>query len=216
MRTVPRSRAFVQFRARRERPLFLGARHAALLTGSVLDVGCDEAVLRGLCGARRYVGVDRSAQADLRLDLARVKRLPFEDQSFDTVVCWDVLEHLEHPQALFAELARVAHRDVLVSLPNPWNAARKQLRRGRGTIEHYGLPLELPPDRHRWFFSLAEAEDFLGALAARHALQIVELLVLEKPRPRLVRAWRRLLHPARSHYDNLYAHTLSAHLRRTP
>ncbi|MSR61439.1 MAG: class I SAM-dependent methyltransferase [Planctomycetes bacterium] len=208
------STSYVRFAQRSDRPRFLGELYAPLLTGRVLDVGCDEALLRARCAPQSYVGLDRTPQADVQHDLAREARLPFEARSFDTVVCWDVLEHLERPDALFAELVRVARTHLLLSLPNTWNAARKQLRRGCGAIEHYGLPLDPPADRHRWFFSLSEARAYLEGQAARHALEVVELRVLEKPRPLLVRAARRLLHPDLDRYRNLYAHTLAAHFRK--
>jgi SAM-dependent methyltransferase len=204
----------VRFARRSDRPHYLARRYAALLVGRVLDVGCDEAVLRAYCRSGSYVGLDKTGAADVHQDLARDGRLPFAEQSFDTVVCWDVLEHLDEPHALFDELARVTRAHLLVSLPNTWNAARKQLRRGHGAIEHYGLPAEPPADRHRWFFNLSEAEAFLRSRAARAGFEVRELCALEKPRPWFVRAARRLLAPRPERYRDLYAHTLAAHLRR--
>lgn len=208
LRTLP-----ARFERRSDRPRFLAELFARELEGSVLDVGCDEAVLRGVCRGG-YVGLDRGPQADVRQDLVREPRLPFADRSFDTVVCFDVLEHLDDPHGMFAELSRVARRHLLVSLPNPWNAARKQLRRGRGAIEHYGLPGEPPADRHRWFFNFSEASAFLTAMATRHGWRLAAHFSLEKPRPAVVRALRRLLHPRPERYRDLYAHTLAVHLRR--
>jgi SAM-dependent methyltransferase len=199
------ARSWVSFRDPRvDRPRFLARTYAALLGGRVLDVGCDRCALRDLLRAREYVGLDRTPEADVRQDLAREPRLPFPDRSFDAVVCADVLEHLEGLHALFGELVRVTRTDLLVTLPNCWN----------GAIAHYGLPLEPPPDRHRWFFSLAEAEAFLRGQARRHALELAELRALEKDRPWLVRLARRIRHPRPERYLNLYAHTLIAHLRR--
>lgn len=206
--------AHARFARRSDRPHFLARLHAPLLMGRVLDVGCDEAVLRAYCAPGSYTGLDRTPAADVCQDLVREPRLPFAPHSFDTVVCWDVLEHVDEPHALFTELARVARTHLLVSLPNPWNAARKQLGRGHGAIQHYGLPPEAPLDRHRWFFNLSEAEEFLRAQAGRNGLELATRTVLLKPRPWLVRAARRLLHPDPVHYQNLYAHTLCAHLRR--
>jgi hypothetical protein len=103
---------------------------------------------------------------------------------------------------------RVAQRHVLISLPNCWTAARQRVTRGKGKIGHYGLPPMRPADRHKWFFGLTEARDFAVAMARQHGLRIVELRVSEKPRPALVRWLRRLRHPQRERYLNLYAHTL--------
>lgn len=206
--------SFVRFEERVDRPRFLAERYAPVLAGRVLDVGCDRAVLRQSCARGQYVGMDLSAEADLRQDLMANPRLPFPDRSFDGVICSDVLEHLEELHLVFDELVRVTRAHLLVTLPNNWNSARQRLRRGRGAIAHYGLPLEKPVDRHRWFFSFSEAEEFFRGQAARHGLEIVELRALEKPRPVLVRAARALLHPDRRRYRNLYAHTLACHYRR--
>jgi SAM-dependent methyltransferase len=206
--------SFVRFEARQDRPRFLAGRFPAVFAGRVLDVGCDRAVLREFCPPGTYTGIDLSDEADVRQDLMADGRLPFADRSFDGVVCSDVLEHLENLHQVFEELVRVAKAHLLVTLPNNWNSARQRLRRGTGSIAHYGLPLEKPVDRHRWFFSFSEAEHFLRGQAERHALELVELRALEKPRPLVVRTARRLLHPDAERYRNLYAHTLAAHFRR--
>ncbi len=207
-------RLFVAFETRQDRPRFLSRLLAPYLQGRVLDVGCDRAVLREFVGAERYTGIDRSAEADIHQDLQRSAVLPFEDRSWDTVVCTDVLEHLDNLHAIFDELVRVARNHVLITLPNNWNSARLQLRRGRGAIAHYGLPLDPPVDRHRWFFGLHEAEAFLRGQAQRKGLEIAELIALEKPRLALVRWLRRLRYPSERRYLNLYAHTLVCVYRR--
>lgn len=214
MSAPPFRRGEARFVARGDRPRFLARLFAPLLRGRVLDVGCDQAVLRAELGSCTYVGLDRTEAADVRQDLAREPRLPFTDASFDVVLCFDVLEHLDDPHGMFAELARVTREHLLVSLPNTWNAARKQLARGRGAIEHYGLPPEPPSDRHRWFFNLSEADAFLAAQGERHGLVRAARWVLEKPRPRAVRWARRLLQPDPVRYRDLYAHTLAVHFAR--
>ncbi|MCB9832871.1 MAG: class I SAM-dependent methyltransferase [Planctomycetes bacterium] len=203
----------VAFASRQDRPRWLSGRFADLLEGSVLDVGCDAAVLRDHVTRGHYVGVDRSSAADVKHDLQSGGALPFADRSFDTVICTDVLEHLDNLHAIFAELVRVSARHVLVSLPNNWNAARLPLRRGRGSFKHYGLPLDPPEDRHRWFFSLIEAREFLEGQAERQGLVIRELIALEKPRRRALVLLRRLLHPG-PRYLNLFSHTLVCHYER--
>lgn len=42
----------------------------------------------------------------------------FPDDSFDTVVCSDVLEHLNDPEASLAEMKRLARKHVVISVPN--------------------------------------------------------------------------------------------------
>ena len=198
----------IKFETRQDRPRFLSTIYAPYLQGRVLDVGCDRAVLREFVGDERYTGIDRSAEADIHQDLMADGTLPFDDSSWDTVVCTDVLEHLENLHAIFAELVRVAKSHLLVTLPNNWNSARQRILRGKGAIAHYGLPLDPPPDRHRWFFGLSEAQAFYEGQAERHNLEILDLMALEKPRPSLVRGLRRLRHPDPERYRNLFAHTL--------
>ena len=206
--------AHVKFETRQDRPRFLSTLFGRYLEGRVLDVGCDKAVLREFIGPDRYTGIDLSPEADIQQNLQENGKLPFADRSWDTVVCTDVLEHLENLHAIFDELVRVADRYLLITLPNNWNSARQRLRRGKGSIAHYGLPLEPPVDRHRWFFSLEEAEEFFRGQASRTGLEIVELLALEKPRHAAVRGLRRLATPSVRRYRNLYAHTLVCVYRR--
>ena len=201
-------REFVRFATRQDRPRWLRDRFGEALDGTLLDVGCDEAVLRDYIGAERYTGVDRSEAADVHHDLQAGGPLPFDDRSFDVVVCTDVLEHLDNLHAVFEEIVRVARHRVVISLPNNWNAARMRLQRGHGSFAHYGLPLDPPADRHRWFFNLQEACEFLDARAARHGLRTVDRVVCEKPRLALVRALRRVRYPSLQRYLNLYSHTV--------
>lgn len=52
--------------------------------------------------------------------VAALPELPFADRSFDTVLCYEVLEHLpfERFGPCLAEIARVARANVAVSLPD--------------------------------------------------------------------------------------------------
>jgi SAM-dependent methyltransferase len=44
-------------------------------------------------------------------------RLPFADDTFDMIVCVEVLEHVTDPAAALSELARVCRRHLLLSVP---------------------------------------------------------------------------------------------------
>jgi SAM-dependent methyltransferase len=141
--------------------------------GSVLDVGCRAGAFeRVLPPSRvRYVGLDLVPPADVvgRLDAG----LPFHNASSDTVVALDVLEHTDDIHRSFAELCRVARTHVLVVLPNLYDIGyRFKFLLGRRPSAKYGLPLEPPPDRHRWLFSFREAKRFTHALGQRHGFTI--------------------------------------------
>lgn len=55
-------------------------------------------------------------------------RLPFDDHTFDLLVCVEVLEHVLDPRAALAELARVGSRHLLLSVP------REPLFRGSNLV----------------------------------------------------------------------------------
>ena len=204
----------VHFHQRADRSRYIADRFGDALQPSLLDVGCDRALLRDLLPLESYTGVDMGGTPDLQLNLEKVERLPFDDRSFDAVVCSDVLEHLDNLHHVFSELVRVARRSLLVSLPNNWCNARRPIERGKGHMAHYGLPDTPPVDRHKWFFGFTEAREFLEAQTRHHPLTIEQMVANEKPRPAPVRGIRRLRWPG-ERYLNRYAHTLWVLYRKT-
>jgi len=51
-----------------------------------------------------------------------VNRLPFKDRAFDSVLCSHTMEHVEDPDAFFAELRRIGRRITIV-LPPLWDVS---------------------------------------------------------------------------------------------
>jgi 2-polyprenyl-3-methyl-5-hydroxy-6-metoxy-1,4-benzoquinol methylase len=102
----------------------------------VLDAGCGEGygarLLMQLGGARRCVGVDvdertvaaaRDRYADvegLEFEAGDVTSLPFADDSFDVVTCFETIEHVAAQRDAVRELARVLRPGgaLLISSPN--------------------------------------------------------------------------------------------------
>ena len=104
--------------------------------------------------------IDMAGDCDLKLDLDRVDELPFADGEFEMACAMDVLEHLENFHRINEELFRVSSKCVLISLPNSASEFLQIFldRRESGPpsergffSKYYGLPLESPPDRHRWW-----------------------------------------------------------------
>jgi 2-polyprenyl-3-methyl-5-hydroxy-6-metoxy-1,4-benzoquinol methylase len=106
---------------------------------SVLDVGCGEGVLTyrwaEQLGEKPIVGID-FADPKLAAEWSTRRRenlefrtfaggaLPFRDRSFDLAAAIEVLEHVPDPERTVADLARVAARYLLVSVPREplWRA----------------------------------------------------------------------------------------------
>jgi len=147
------------FQGREDKLAVAGDILSKYLCGSVLDVGCDQMHLAKMVRGR-YVGIDVNGTPDLIVNVEH--GLPFQDKSFDTVVAFDVLEHLDDIHAAFDELCRVARRYVILGLPNMYEwRFRIMFLLGRRLSGKYGLPAEAPQDRHRWLFSLCEARTFV-------------------------------------------------------
>jgi len=100
---------------------------------SVLDVGCGEGVLTyewaEKLGDRRIVGIDLDdpklsaewearRRPNLEYRVEEATSLSFGDGEFDTAAAIEVLEHVPDPEATLAEMARVADRWLLVSVPH--------------------------------------------------------------------------------------------------
>jgi SAM-dependent methyltransferase len=99
---------------------------------SILDVGCGEGVLTLQWAERlddkRIVGIDlddpklldeweRRSRENLEFRVEEATSLSFADDEFDMVSAIEVLEHVPEPEATVAEMARVARKWVLVSVP---------------------------------------------------------------------------------------------------
>jgi ubiquinone/menaquinone biosynthesis C-methylase UbiE len=101
---------------------------------TVLDAGCGTAYGARLLaegGAREVVGVDIAksvldavapAMPDtVRLEAGDLHKLAHPDDSFDLIVCFEVIEHFEDPLVVLDELTRVLAPEglLLISSPNP-------------------------------------------------------------------------------------------------
>ena len=99
---------------------------------SLLDAGCGEGFVVDYLSRRnpdlKLTGIDVSEEAieyakthfgeRARFRPGSVYKLPFSDKSFDTVLCSEVLEHLDDPNRAVAELKRVARKYVVITVPH--------------------------------------------------------------------------------------------------
>lgn len=105
---------------------------------TILDIGCGfgwfevSAIKRGV---KKVVGIEhtkedlatakkgiKSKKIDFRI--ASAVKLPFEDKSFDTVVCFEVIEHIPEntENQMLAEINRVLKKNGVLYLSTPFNA----------------------------------------------------------------------------------------------
>jgi len=130
-----------------------------LVDGKVLDVGTRTNTLSELL-ERQCCLVDKNNPNLPEFDWEK-ENLPFKDKSFDTVVCMDVMEHIDRFHGSFADIMRTSKKYVIISLPNCWRKALNEFIKGRGRQASYGLPPEKTFDRHKWFFNPEDVENFI-------------------------------------------------------
>lgn len=154
------------YNGREEKAAYVYNKYKSIFNVSVLDVGADAQYLKPMITSTggKYHGIGYGDNIDQVANLDGYP-LPFEDRSFETVICLDVLEHLDNLHQMFYQCCRVANKYVVISLPNCWSLLFKMLlddkQYPRPWIKWWGLPLDAPQDRHRWFYSEAEAFQFL-------------------------------------------------------
>lgn len=160
--------------------------------GKTLDAGCGEGVLVEKYAGQGWdiTGVDKN-YASRHVQEGSITALPFPDDSFDTVLCLDVLEHLYYndQETALRELRRVLKPDgvAIFSCPNlaHFTARLKFLFRGKllrtASIGHH------PGDR-----PILEYLELLH----RHGFKVVEKQGIFPTVPPI---WRMVMrHPSKS------------------
>jgi ubiquinone/menaquinone biosynthesis C-methylase UbiE len=128
---------------------------------TLLDVGCGEGVLTHQWAHKpqieRIVGIDLDdpqlheawngrQHPNLEYRVMKAENLPFEDGEFEAATAIEVLEHVPDPEHTVSEMARVASKHLLVSVPREplWrglNMARgaylKDLGNTPGHVNHW-------------------------------------------------------------------------------
>ncbi|MGB8452468.1 MAG: class I SAM-dependent methyltransferase [Anaerocolumna sp.] len=127
--------------------------------GNVLEVGCGEGYVSDFIYRKNVVSIQAFDISENVISEAQ-KQFPYiqfkvgsiysgggyNSNSFDLVICSEVLEHLEEPQKALIEILKVAKKYVIVSVPNEpvWrllNICRgkylNQLGNTPGHIQHW-------------------------------------------------------------------------------
>jgi SAM-dependent methyltransferase len=97
------------------------------LSGHLLDLGCGSKPYQVLFDVDAYVGLDIDTVAARNLnradDFYDGKVFPYPDQSFDCILCNQVLEHVFNPELFLLEINRVLKPKglLLLTVPFVWD-----------------------------------------------------------------------------------------------
>ena len=158
-------------------------RHKAALSlvdyGNVLDLGSGDGLMlsllkdKGIEGRGLDISDQGVAKANSKGLITEVfdfgsKPLPFADNSFDSVLMLDILEHLYDPLTVLREAARVSKKSVVVGVPN-FSSLPARIQVFFGKVPENNQPKK----GHVYWFN----KKVLVGLAARSGLRIEKLQV---------------------------------------
>tara|TARA_B100000900_G_scaffold411406_1_gene431034 strand:- start:230 stop:919 length:690 start_codon:yes stop_codon:yes gene_type:complete len=127
--------------------------------------------------------VDMHGDNDITINLDEKKILPFQNNQFTYCLLNDVLEHLENFHLILNESFRVTKKILVISLPIPSNnflhiiknkKYEDPLKNENGFYDKfYGLPHDIPEDRHRWWFTYDDVISFFENFESKNNCEIL-------------------------------------------
>lgn len=119
-----------------------------LQPGSILDVGAGEGftleALRLQKIAKKIEGIEYTDEAialgkklhpQVTIKKGNIYELPYKTNSFDIVLCTEVMEHLEDPEKALKELKRVSNKYLILSVPNEPLFTIQRIIRGKNIMK---------------------------------------------------------------------------------
>lgn len=107
--------------------LFEGIKNnSKYINGKLLDFGCGNKPYESLFNVTEYVGLDIGESGFPDEKSAEVfydgQTIPFGDNTFDSILASEVIEHVFNPDQVFLELNRVLKKDgkILITVPFAW------------------------------------------------------------------------------------------------
>jgi 2-polyprenyl-3-methyl-5-hydroxy-6-metoxy-1,4-benzoquinol methylase len=107
----------------------------SLPKGKLIDIGAGESPWKyWLKKEHEYTGIDIRYSNEFGMSkrgsdilLYDGKIMPLEDNSFDSAICIEVLEHAEDPELLLMEISRILKSNSKLLLSVPWSARRHHI-----------------------------------------------------------------------------------------
>jgi SAM-dependent methyltransferase len=159
----------------------------------ILDFGC---ATGGYCLALAELGftctgvdvnaayVERARERGVDVHLTEAGGLlPFAESAFDTVLLFEVLEHVENYEHVLREARRVARKNVLITVPN---CARLEQLQAAGVVFDHTLDQD-----HVNFFTPELLSSALGAVFPSHRIEEREFVDRALFRELLPRAFKK-------------------------
>lgn len=119
-----------------------------LKPGSILDVGAGEGFvlerlrkekignkLEGIEYMDEAIELGKKTNPLVKIKKGDIYKLPYKDNTFDVIICTEVLEHLEDPKAALKELKRVTAKHLILSVPNEPLFTIQRFFRGKNILK---------------------------------------------------------------------------------
>ena len=96
-------------------------------------------------------------------------------------------------------------------MPNCWRDARIKIQKGKGSFAHYGLPLNKPNDRHKWFFNSDDAINFFNHIKPENFT--LNIVITEPERNIAIKLIRKIIY-SKTAYRNKFCQTVWAEYKK--
>jgi SAM-dependent methyltransferase len=155
----------------------------------ILDAGCSTGAYVNYLCARGYnaYGLDllranewEGGESAYRFMIGDLCGTPYRDNSFDSVLAFEILEHIKHIDSALGELHRITKRNIVLSVPNCETPL--VLRKSGLTFHHW-------VDRTHY---QAFTEDTLRSVLVRNAFRVdmIKRINPIKPEVLFLESWR--------------------------